>query len=78
MIDHAVQDTFENNPDESHADYKASDKMDAAPTRGLAKNMTEKFFQVSSSWDEFLFIFFNRAEATSQQGLVNASNISAF
>jgi len=45
VIDHAVQDTFENNPDESHADYKASDKMDAIPTRGLAKTMTEKFFQ---------------------------------
>merc|ERR1719289_607404 len=45
VIDHAVQDTFENNPDESHADYKASDKMDSIPTRGLAKTMTEKFFQ---------------------------------
>merc|ERR1712168_725385 len=45
VIDHAVQDTFENHPDESQADYKASDKMDAIPTRGLAKTMTEKFFQ---------------------------------
>merc|ERR1719285_736635 len=45
VIDHAVQDTFENNPDESHADYKASDKMDSIPTRGLAKTMTEKSFQ---------------------------------
>merc|ERR1719511_190234 len=45
VIDHAVQDTFENNPDESHADYKSSDKMDSIPTRGLAKTMTEKFFQ---------------------------------
>jgi len=45
VIDHAVQDTFENNPDESQADYKASDKMDSIPTRGLAKTMTEKFFQ---------------------------------
>jgi len=45
VIDHAVQDTFENNPDESHADYKASDKHDSIPTRGLAKTMTQKFFQ---------------------------------
>merc|ERR1719219_1864348 len=45
VIDHAVQDTFENNPDESLADYKASDRMDSIPTRGLAKTMTEKFFQ---------------------------------
>jgi len=45
VIDHTNQDTFENNPDESHADYKASDKMDSIPTRGLAKTMTEKFFQ---------------------------------
>jgi len=45
VIDHAVQDTFENSPDESHADYKSSDKMDSIPTRGLAKTMTEKFFQ---------------------------------
>merc|ERR1719289_514399 len=45
VIDHAVQDTFENNPDESHADYKASDKMDSIPTRGLANTMKEKFFQ---------------------------------
>merc|ERR1712142_971663 len=45
VIDHAVQDTFENNPDESHADYKSSDKHDSIPTRGLAKTMTEKFFQ---------------------------------
>merc|ERR1712228_308363 len=45
VIDHALQDTFENNPDESHADYKASDKHDSIPTRGLAKTMTEKFFQ---------------------------------
>merc|ERR1712042_430790 len=45
VIDHAVQDTFENNPDESHADHKASDKHDSIPTRGLAKTMTEKFFQ---------------------------------
>lgn len=45
VIDHATQDTFENNPDESHADYKASDKTDSIPTRGLAKTMTEKFFQ---------------------------------
>merc|ERR1712168_127904 len=45
VIDHAVQDTFENHPDESQADYKASDKMDAIPTRGLAKTMTQKFFQ---------------------------------
>merc|ERR1712142_418534 len=45
VIDHTIQDTFENNPDESNADYKASDKMDSIPTRGLAKTMTEKFFQ---------------------------------
>merc|ERR1719431_1559311 len=45
VIDHAVQDTFENTPDESHADHKASDKHDSIPTRGLAKTMTEKFFQ---------------------------------
>merc|ERR1712042_267974 len=45
VIDHAVQDTFENNPDESRADYKASDKHDSIPTRGLAKTMTQKFFQ---------------------------------
>jgi len=45
VIDHAVQDTFENNPDESLADYKSTDKMDSIPTRGLAKTMTEKFFQ---------------------------------
>merc|ERR1719289_802624 len=45
VIDHALQDTFENVPDDSHADYKASDKMDSIPTRGLAKTMTEKFFQ---------------------------------
>merc|ERR1719290_243595 len=32
-------------PDESHADHKASDKHDSIPTRGLAKTMTEKFFQ---------------------------------
>merc|ERR1712042_292449 len=45
VIDHTIQDTFENNPDESNADYKASDKHDSIPTRGLAKTMTEKFFQ---------------------------------
>jgi len=45
VIDHALQDTFENVPDDSHADYKASDKHDSIPTRGLAKTMTEKFFQ---------------------------------
>merc|ERR1719228_291066 len=45
VIDHAVQDTFENSPDESLADYKASDRMDSIPTRGLAKTMTQKFFQ---------------------------------
>merc|ERR1712168_123646 len=45
VIDHAVQDTFENTPDESHADHKASYKHDSIPTRGLAKTMTEKFFQ---------------------------------
>merc|ERR1712087_851293 len=45
VIDHTIQDTFENNPDESNADYKASDKMDSIPTRGLAKTMTEKFFK---------------------------------
>merc|ERR1712168_584332 len=45
VIDHAVQDTFENTPDESHADHKASDKHDSIPTRGLANTMKEKFFQ---------------------------------
>jgi len=49
VIDHAVQDTFENSPDESHADYKSSDKMDSIPTRGLAKTMTEKFFQAATN-----------------------------
>merc|ERR1739838_517868 len=49
VIDHTIQDTFENNPDESNADYKASDKSDSIPTRGLAKTMTEKFFQAATN-----------------------------
>ena len=61
VIDHAVQDTFENTPDESHADHKASDKHDSIPTRGLAKTMTEKFFQVSSSQIEFSFSVYSEA-----------------
>merc|ERR1711990_1388792 len=44
IVRDGVQEVYESNPDESSSDARAGDKEEGVKTRGLARNMKDKFF----------------------------------